>query len=203
MYKRKHGTGVLVRVPPSFVLRANKCILSRAFLRGQADMLGLSNNWTSQTNRAETSSRWELLFLLPHRLSSSKKSPHPFWLFPQRERKFMQSCGTWIWGVRVKSVLNWANVWTYFGHFDELWFVSYLVRRTWFGQFEEFTCSQLACNEMQTSPELAALTRIRQHDRKCRLKSSQYTLIIPHRVIQLTTISFWISETRLRLPRRT
>ena len=40
----------------------------------------------------------------------------------------------------------------------------------------------------------------RQHDRKCRLKSSQYTLIIPHRVIQLTTISFWVSETRLRLP---
>ena len=27
---------------------------------------------------------------------------------------------------------------------------------------------------------------------KCRLKSSQYTLIIPHRVIQLTTISFWV-----------
>ena len=30
--------------------------------------------------------------------------------------------------------------------------------------------------------------------------SSQYTFIIPHRVIQLTTISFWVSETRLRLP---
>ena len=35
-------------------------------------------------------------------------------------------------------------------------------------------------------------TRSRQHDRKCRLKSSQYTLIIPHRIIQLTTISFWV-----------
>ena len=34
----------------------------------------------------------------------------------------------------------------------------------------------------------------------CRLKSSQYTLIIFHRVIQLTTISFWVPETRLRLP---
>ena len=34
----------------------------------------------------------------------------------------------------------------------------------------------------------------RQHDQKCRLKSSQYTFIIPHRVIQLTTISFWVSE---------
>ena len=30
--------------------------------------------------------------------------------------------------------------------------------------------------------------------------SSQYTLIIPHRVIQLTTISFWVPEARLRLP---
>ena len=56
--------------------------------------------------------------------------------------------------------------------------------------------SQLACNEMQAS----ARTCGRQHDRKCRLKSSQYTFIIPHRVIQLTTISFWVSETRLRLP---
>ena len=39
-----------------------------------------------------------------------------------------------------------------------------------------------------------------QHDRKCRLKSSQYTFIIPHGVIQLTTISFWVPETRLCLP---
>ena len=29
--------------------------------------------------------------------------------------------------------------------------------------------------------------RSRQHDPKCRLKSSQYILIIPHKVIQLTT----------------
>ena len=60
--------------------------------------------------------------------------------------------------------------------------------------------SQLACNEMQA----LAWTCSRQHDRKCRLKSSQvksiYTLIIPHRVIQLTTISFWVPETRLSLP---
>ena len=56
--------------------------------------------------------------------------------------------------------------------------------------------SQTACNEVQAS----ARTCGSQHDRKCRLKSSQYTLIIPHRVIQLTTISFWVSETRLRLP---
>ena len=36
-----------------------------------------------------------------------------------------------------------------------------------------------------------------------RLKSSQYTLIIPHRVIQLSAISFWIPETRLHLPQVT
>ena len=37
-------------------------------------------------------------------------------------------------------------------------------------------------------------TRSRQHDRKSlkSSQSSQYTLIIPHRVIQLTTISFWV-----------
>ena len=42
--------------------------------------------------------------------------------------------------------------------------------------------SQLACNEMQAS----ARTCSRRHDQKCMLKSSQYTLIIPHRVIQLS-----------------
>ena len=34
-----------------------------------------------------------------------------------------------------------------------------------------------------------------------RLKSSQYTLIIPYRVIHLITVSFRVPETRLRLPR--
>ena len=29
--------------------------------------------------------------------------------------------------------------------------IELLVRRTWFGQFEEFACSQPACNEMQAS----------------------------------------------------
>ena len=56
----------------------------------------------------------------------------------------------------VKPVLNWANVCspnilrtlrrTMIRFLSEL-----LVRRTWFGQFEEFTCSQMACNEMQSS----------------------------------------------------
>ena len=43
-------------------------------------------------------------------------------------------------------------------------------------------------------------TRSRQLDPKCRLKSTQYTLIIPRGVIQLTTMSFWVPETRLLLP---
>ena len=56
----------------------------------------------------------------------------------------------------VTPVLNWANVCspnilrtvrrTVIRFLIEL-----LVRRTWFRQFEEFTCSQLACNEMQAS----------------------------------------------------
>ena len=57
----------------------------------------------------------------------------------------------------LKPVLNWANVCspniirtvrrTMIRFLIEL-----LVRRTWFGQFEEFTYSQLAnCNEMQAS----------------------------------------------------
>ena len=50
--------------------------------------------------------------------------------------------------------------------------------------------SQLACNEMQASARTcgrrAADSMIEN------VGSSQYTLIIPHRVIQLTTISFWV-----------
>ena len=49
--------------------------------------------------------------------------------------------------------------------------------------------SQLACNEMQASARTCGRRAAdTEHDRKCRLKSSQYTLIIPHRIIQLTTI---------------
>ena len=40
----------------------------------------------------------------------------------------------------------------------------------------------------------------RQHDPKCRLKLSQYILLIPHRASQLTTISFWVPETRMCIP---
>ena len=59
-------------------------------------------------------------------------------------------------GLVLKPVLNWANVClpnilrtvrrTMIRFLIEL-----LVRRIWFGQFEEFTCSQLVCNEMQAS----------------------------------------------------
>ena len=48
--------------------------------------------------------------------------------------------------------------------------------------------SQLACNEMQASA------------RTCGRRAADSMIENPHRVIQLTTISFWVSETRLRLP---
>ena len=63
--------------------------------------------------------------------------------------------------------------------------------------------SQLACNEMQASAQTCsrrAADSMLEHVGESQVKSSQDTFIIPHRVIQLTTISFWVSETRLRLP---
>ena len=62
------------------------------------------------------------------------------------------------------------------------------VRRTWFGQFEEFTCSQLACDEMQASARTCG-RRAADSMIENVVKSSQYTLIIPHRVIQLLSHS--------------
>ena len=56
----------------------------------------------------------------------------------------------------LKPVLNWANV-CLPDILQTLWrtmicfLTELLVRRTWFRQFKEFTCSQLACNKMQTS----------------------------------------------------
>ena len=63
--------------------------------------------------------------------------------------------------------------------------------------------SQLACDEMQASGRTCgrrAADSIIENGGLTQVKSSQYTLIIPHRVIQLTTISFWVPETRLCLP---
>ena len=56
----------------------------------------------------------------------------------------------------LKSFLNWANIcspnilWT-IQRTMICFLIELLVRRKWFGQFEEFTCSQLACNGMQAS----------------------------------------------------
>ena len=78
--------------------------------------------------------------------------------------------------------------------------IELFVRWTWFGQFDElyFVFSWLVMR-CKLRPELAADAQQTAWS-KCRLKSSQYTLIIPHRVIQLTTISFWVPKTRLSLP---
>ena len=77
--------------------------------------------------------------------------------------------------------------------------IELLVCRIWFEQSKLYFILNWLIMRCKLPPNLRQ-TRSRQHDRKCRLKSSQYTLIIPHRVVQLTTISFWVSETRLRLP---
>ena len=89
-----------------------------------------------------------------------------------------------LYNPSLKPVLNWGNVCslnilrtvrrTMIGFLIEL-----LLRRTLFGQSQTLLRSQLA-----RSPNLRQ-TRSRQHDRKCRLKSSQYTFIILHRVLQL------------------
>ena len=75
-----------------------------------------------------------------------------------------------------------------------------LLRRTWFRQFDEI-CFVLNWLIMRCKrrPGLAAEAQQTAWLQNVG-ESSQYTLIIPHRVIQLTTISFWFLETRLRLP---
>ena len=53
---------------------------------------------------------------------------------------------------------------------------------------------------MQVRPEFSAeAQQIAWSKMQAKFKSSQYTLIIPHRVIKLITTSFLVSETRLRL----
>ena len=63
--------------------------------------------------------------------------------------------------------------------------IELLIRRTWFRQFDEqyFVLNWLVMR-CKLRPELAA-DALQQRDPKCRLKSSLYILIIPHRVIQL------------------
>ena len=106
--------------------------------------------------------------------------------------------------VALKPVLNRANVCSpnilrTLRRTMIRFLIELLVRRIWFGQSKLYFVLNWLVMRCMLRPELAA-ERSRRHDKKCRLKSSQYTLIIPHRVIQLTTISFWVSETRLRLP---
>ena len=120
----------------------------------------------------------------------------------------------------LKPVLNWANVCspnilrtvrrTVIRFLIEL-----LVRRTWFGQFDKLyfvlnwlvmRCKlrpQPAADAQQTAWSNMSEAQVKSiyfQVKSSQVKSSQYTFIIPHRVIQLTTISFWVPETRLRLP---
>ena len=75
--------------------------------------------------------------------------------------------------------------------------IELLVRRIWFGQSKLYFI--LNCLELRCKPrhKLAADSMIQN------VGYSQYTFITPHRVIQPTTISFWVAETRLRLHKST
>ena len=57
--------------------------------------------------------------------------------------------------------------------------IEHLVRRIWFGQSKLYFILSWLVMRCSFGPNLRQ-TRSRQHDQKCRLKSSQYTLIIPH-----------------------
>ena len=79
----------------------------------------------------------------------------------------------------LKPVLNWANVCSPNKHTSDSstnydrFLIELLVRWTWFGQFEEFTCSQLACNEMQASARTCGRRAADSMNPKCWLKSNQ------------------------------
>ena len=105
--------------------------------------------------------------------------------------------------ISVKPVLNWANV----SSPNTLWrtmicfLIELLDHQTWFRQFDKlyFILNWLVMR-CKLQPELVAdAEQTAWSKMEAKLKSSQYTLIIPHRVIQLTTISFWVPETRLCL----
>ena len=108
----------------------------------------------------------------------------------------------------LKPVLNWANI--CFGELSSEYssniirFLNELiVPQTWFRQFNElyFVLNWLMIR-CKLRPELAAEAQQTASSKmQAKVKSSsQYTLIILHREIQLTNISFWVPETRLRLP---
>ena len=80
--------------------------------------------------------------------------------------------------------------------------IELLVRRTWFGQFSElyFILNWLVMR-CKLRPILVADTQQTAWSKMwAKVKSGQCTLVISHRVIQLTTMSFWVPETRLHLP---
>ena len=128
-------------------------------------------------------SSWRHVWLLPPPLLSWML--RPYWLYclhgwwTHFSWQWSPMCHDWSLITEpsvytIKPVLNCANVCSpnilptvrrTMIHF----LIELLVRWTWFRQFEEFTCSQMACNEMQAS----ARTCSRQHDQKCWLKSSQ------------------------------
>ena len=106
----------------------------------------------------------------------------------------------------LKPVLNWANVCSpehtsdTSTNYDS--FLNWtLVRRIWFWQSKLYFILNWLVMRCKLRPELAADAQQTAWSKMwAKVKSSQYTLIIPHRVLQLTTISFWVSETRLHLP---
>ena len=82
-------------------------------------------------------------------------------------------------------------------------FIELSVRRIWFGQSKLYFILNWLVMRCKLRPELGGrrtADSMIENVGWSQVMSSQYTLIIPHRVIQLTTISFWVSETRLRLP---
>ena len=106
--------------------------------------------------------------------------------------------------LRVKPVLNWANVCSpnmlrTLRRTMIRFLIELLVRRIWFGQSKLYFILNWLVMRCKLRPNLRQICS-RQHDRKCRVKSSQYTFITPHRLIQLTTISFWVSVTKAAPP---
>ena len=73
--------------------------------------------------------------------------------------------------------------------------IELLVRRSWFGQFDElcFVLNWLImrCKLRPRTCGRSAADSIIQFVGLSQISSSQYTIIIPLRVIQLTTMSFW------------
>ena len=95
----------------------------------------------------------------------------------------------------IKPVLNWATC--------------LFTEHTWdssnYNSFLNWTFSSLNMVRLmmrcKLRPEFAAEAQQTAWSKMlAKVKSSQYTLIIPVRVIPLSTVSFWVRETMLRLP---